>query len=79
MVKKLLKHLTVDIIEFEDAFEIGADDFDPESKTLNVYIHNKMNFNFENISVVFTSPFFEFRKEFALGPNQRNDFTITLR
>ncbi|MCX6750768.1 MAG: hypothetical protein NTZ83_04885 [Candidatus Pacearchaeota archaeon] len=70
--------LTLDIIEFEEAFEIGADEFDPESKTLNVYIHNKMNFNFENISVVFTSPFFEFRKEFTLGPNQRNDFAITL-
>ena len=70
--------LTVDIIEFEEAFEVGSEDFDPESKTLNVYIHNKVNFNFENISVVFTSPFFEFRKEFTLGPNQRNDFMITL-
>ncbi|MGY4884743.1 MAG: hypothetical protein ACP5NZ_04165 [Nanobdellota archaeon] len=70
--------LTLDAIEFQEAFEIGADEFDPESKTLNVYIHNRMNFNFENISVLFTSPFFEFRKEFTLGPNQRNDFTITL-
>jgi hypothetical protein len=70
--------LTVDIINFEDAFEIGADEFDPESTTLNVYIHNKVNFNFENITVVFNSPFFEFQKDFNLGPNQRNDFTITL-
>lgn len=70
--------LTIDIINFEDAFEIGSQDFDPESKTLNVYIHNRVNFNFENITVVFSSPFFEFKKEFNLGPNQRNDFTITL-
>jgi hypothetical protein len=76
--EEVAKMLTIDIIEFEEAFEIGANEFDPESKTLNVYVYNKMNFNFENISVVFTSPFFEFRKEFNLGPNQRNDFTITL-
>ncbi|HNZ52444.1 MAG TPA: hypothetical protein PLT60_03435 [Candidatus Pacearchaeota archaeon] len=70
--------LTIDILNFEDAFEIGSQDFNPESKTLNVYIHNKVNFNFENVVVVFKSPFFEFKKEFNLGPNQRNDFTITL-
>ena len=70
--------LTIDILNFEDAFEIGSQDFNPESKTLNVYIHNKVNFNFENVVVVLKSPFFEFKKEFNLGPNQRNDFTITL-
>lgn len=76
--EEITETLTVSVINFEDAFEIGAEEFDPESKTLNVYIHNRMNFNFQNISVVFSSPFFEFRKEFNLGPNQRNDFTITL-
>jgi hypothetical protein len=70
--------LTLDIIEFEDAFEVGSQDFDPESKTLNVYVHNKINYDFEDASVVFSSPFFDFKKEFTLGPNQRNDFTITL-
>jgi hypothetical protein len=70
--------LTLDVINFEDAFEVGSQDFDPESKTLNVYVHNKINYDFEDASVVFSSPFFDFKKEFTLGPNQRNDFTITL-
>jgi hypothetical protein len=70
--------LTVNVINFEDAFEIGSAEFDPESTTLNIYIHNKVSFNFENISVKFSSSFFELNKEFTLGPNQRNDFTITL-
>lgn len=70
--------LLVDVIEFQDAFEIGSAEFDPESTTLNVYIHNKVSFDFENISVIFSSPFFNLHKEFNLGPNQRNDFTITL-
>jgi hypothetical protein len=76
--EEIANTLTVNIVTFEDAFEIGADEFDPESKTLNVYVRNKVNFNFENISVHFTSPFFDFSKEFNLGPNQRNDFTVTL-
>jgi len=70
--------LIVNVIEFQDAFEIGSAEFDSESKTLNVYIHNKVSFNFENISVTFTSAFFNLHKEFTLGPNQRNDFIITL-
>jgi hypothetical protein len=72
------QNLTLDVINFGDAFEIGANEFDPESKTLNVYIHNRVNFNFENASVIFSSPFFNFQKQFNLGPNQRNDFTVTL-
>ncbi len=75
---EIAESLTIDVVKFEDAFEIGSEDFDPESKTLNVYVHNKVNFDFGDVSVLFTSPFFEFSKEFNLGPNQRNDFTITL-
>jgi len=45
---------------------------------LNVYVHNKVKFDFGEVRVIFSSPFFEFTKEFTLGPNQRNDFTITL-
>jgi len=76
--EEIANPLTLDVIDFEDAFEVGSQDFDPESKTLNVYVHNKINYDFEDASVVFTSPFFEVKKEFTLGPNQRNDFTITL-
>ena len=76
--QEVTQTLTVDVIEFEDAFEVGSAEFDPESTTLNIYIYNKVSFDFENVSVVFSSSFFEFSKEFSLGPNQRNDFTITL-
>jgi hypothetical protein len=76
--QEVAETLTVEIINFEDAFEIGTDEFDSASKTLNVYIHNKVNFDFGNISVLFTSPFFNLQKNLNLGPNQRNDFTVTL-
>jgi len=70
--------LTVKIIELEDAFEIGAEDIDPESNSLNIYIHNKENFDFKNLKVEFSSRFFELEEEFNLGPNKRKDFTIEL-
>ncbi len=70
--------LTLNVIELEDAFEIGANKIDPESNTLEVYIHNKVNFNFENLSVNFNSAFFNLDKEFSLEPNERKDFQVTL-
>jgi len=76
--EEIANTLTVNVIDFKDAFEVGSSEFDPESKSLNVYVHNKVNFNFENISVVFTSPFFNFERKFTLGPNQKNEFTVTL-
>ena len=72
------ERLTVKILDLEDAFEVGAEDIDPESNTLHVYIHNKENFNFDNLNVEFTSKFFELEEEFDLGPNKRKDFTIEL-
>jgi hypothetical protein len=70
--------LTVNVIQFQDAFEIGSAEFDPTSATLNLYVHNKVSFDFKNVTIAFTSPFFDIEKQFSLGPNQRNDFIITL-
>ena len=70
--------LTLNLIDLEDAFEIGANTIDPESNMLEIYIHNKVNFNFEELSVTFSSAFFKIEEEFSLGPNERKDFQITL-
>lgn len=72
------EQLTMRIINLEDAFEVGSGDLDPDTNTLEVYIHNKMNFNFELIESKFSSPFFEFEESFALGPNQRKNFYVNL-
>ena len=76
--EELSQKLMFNVIEFKDAFEIGSEEFDSESKTLKVYVHNKVNFNFENVSVDFSSSFFDFSKNFNLGPNQKNEFVVTL-
>ena len=72
------QQLTMRIINLEDAFEVGSGDLDPDTNSLEVYIHNKMNFNFESLTAKFSSPFFEFEENFALGPNQRKNFYIDL-
>jgi len=72
------KQLTIRIINLEDAFEIGSGEIDTDTKRLEIYIHNKINFNFDSIDAKFSSPFFEFEESFALGSNQRQNFYVDL-
>ncbi len=72
------QELTFRVIDLKDAFEIGSGEMDPESNSLNIYLHNKVNFNFEQINAKFSSAFFEFEESFSLGSNKRKDFTVQL-
>lgn len=72
------KQLTVKIIDLKDAFEIGADEFDSSTNSLNVYIHNKVNFDFSQIDAEIKSPFFNFEETFSLEPNKKKDFEVQL-
>jgi len=75
---EIKEQITMRIINLEDAFEVGSGDVDPDTNSLEVYIHNKINFNFDFLTVKFSSPFFEFEESFSLGPNQRKNFYINL-
>ncbi len=66
------------IVKLGDAFEVGTENLDPDSNSLDVYIHNKENTDFENLDVKFSSNFFEFSEKFDLDANKRKDFTIEL-
>ncbi len=70
--------LVVNIINLEDAFEVGAGEIDSESKTMTVYIQNKVNFDFNNLDVEFSSAFFNLKKEFGMGPYKTKEFIIEL-
>lgn len=70
--------LTLNIVDLSDAFEIGSGEIDSESETMTIYIHNKVNFKFENLNVKFSSPFFKLSDEITLEPNQRKEFTVEL-
>ncbi|MAH03621.1 hypothetical protein CMI39_02430, partial [Candidatus Pacearchaeota archaeon] len=64
--------------DLKDAFEIGSGEINPESNSLEIYIHNKENFDFEEINVEFSSAFFDITKNLSLGPNERRNFDVQL-
>ncbi len=70
--------LMVNVIKLKNAFEVGAEEFKPDSNNVSVYIKNTVNFNFNNIKAKFKSPFFNFEKTFSLSPYQKESFEITL-
>lgn len=70
--------ITVKILDLEDMFEVGASSFDPEANSIQIYIHNRENFAFEDLDVVFSSKFFEREETFDLGAHQREDFNVTV-
>ncbi|MCH8945511.1 MAG: hypothetical protein IIA85_01150 [Nanoarchaeota archaeon] len=75
---EISQDLTVKIINLKDAFEIGAEELNPESNSFEVYIHNKENLNFSEIDVKFSSAFFDFEEKFSLGTNERKNFDVQL-
>ena len=72
------EELTFKIIDLHDAFEIGSGEVDSDSNSIEIYIHNKLNFDFAGVNAKFSSVFFEFEESFSLGPNQRKDFNVQL-
>jgi len=77
--KESIKYpLTVNVIELKEAFEVGAEEFEPDSNKVFVYIKNKVNFNFENVTIKLESPFFKFEELIYLIPYQKKVFEVTL-
>ncbi len=68
--------LTFRIVDLKDTFEIGSGELDIESNSLEIYIYNKVNFDFGEIDAKFSSPFFDVEKNFSLGPNERKVFNV---
>lgn len=73
------KKLTVKILKLEDALEIGSSSFNPESSVLSIYLENKVNFNFSELNVDFSSPFFDLEESFSLLPYEKKEFNIELK
>jgi hypothetical protein len=75
---EIIQPLMVNIIELEEAFEIGSGEIDSASETMKIYIHNRVKFDFKEVTVEFSSPFFKTKETFDLGPNKRKEFTVEL-
>lgn len=68
---EVVESLTFRRIKLAEAFEIGAKDFDPDSSSVELYIRNKENFDFKNLNVKLSSPFFDVDETLDLGPKEQ--------
>ena len=75
---EITQKLTIKIVDLDNVFEIGSGEINPESNSIEIYIHNKENFNFKNINLKFSSAFFDFEENLSLGTNERKTFDIQL-
>ncbi|MEX2017145.1 MAG: hypothetical protein WD876_01600 [Candidatus Pacearchaeota archaeon] len=70
--------LEFSIINLKDAFEVGSGNIDVAAESIQIYIHNRNNFDFGNMKAKFSSAFFDFEEEFSLGPYERKNFDVQL-
>ncbi len=78
-MEKSSQRLTMNIIDLKDAFAVGSVEISPETNSINIYIENKVNFNFEDLNVKFGSAFFKLEKKIKLGPYEKKEFTVELK
>lgn len=75
---KVSKSLIFKIVDLKNAFLVGASEINPESNSITVYIKNKVNYNFNNLNIKFSSPFFTLNKKISLSSLQEKKFNIVL-
>jgi hypothetical protein len=72
------EQITANVIDLEDVFEVGSNEFDSSASSIKVFIKNKVNFDFGEITAKFTSPFFNFEKTFTLDKKETKEFDVQL-
>lgn len=77
--EEIEKKLTINLVELEDALEIIPGEINPNSKELTISLKNILNFEIENLSASFYSPFFSFEKDsISLGPYEAIEFKVQI-
>lgn len=75
---EVAEDLVINVVELKNAFEVGSAKINPESNSIDIYIHNKVNFNFDEVNTKFSSLFFEFEESFPLKPYEKKEFNVQL-
>lgn len=75
---KVEEKLSVNIIDLEEAFEVGSGSIDPSTQQLTIFIRNKVNFDFSGLDVKFLSPFFDLEETMDLPPYEKKEFMIDI-
>jgi len=70
--------LNIRITDLASSFDIDSGNINPESETISVSIKNELMFNFEQISVILTSAFFDYEETFSLSSLQTKNIQVPL-
>lgn len=74
----LKKQLTFKIVPLKDAFELGSENLNINEESVDIYLENKINHDFEEIHGTFESSFFDFEETFSLDANEKHSFSVDL-
>ena len=74
--EKVSNSVTVNMIDLSEGFEVGSGEISPETNSIDIYISNKVNFDFKDVKVKFGSPFFELEKTVSLAPYEKKTFSV---
>ena len=70
--------LQINVLDVSSIFTIGSGEFDPDSNSLEIYIKNNINKNFDSVATKFKSPFFDLEETIPLRPYEKKNFNIQL-
>lgn len=70
--------LVAKVINLNEAFEVGSADINPESDSVEIYLRNRVNYDFKNINTKFSSIFFNFEESFSLSPKETKKILVKL-
>lgn len=70
--------LSFKIMSLQSTLQVGASQINPQSNSVTIFIKNAVNFNFDNMTAQFTSPFFILNQQFSLAPYEQKQFDVSL-
>ncbi len=75
---ELEKRIIFKMVKLADAFEINTSKIDPLSEEITIFVKNKENFDFGEVSFNFSSNFFEFSTTEKFRPYESKQFKVKL-
>lgn len=75
---QLPESLSFKIMSLQSTLQVGASQINPQSNSVTIFIKNTVNFNFDNMTAQFTSPFFILNQQFSLAPYEQKQFDVSL-
>lgn len=71
--------LTIKLISFKEAFDVSAENVNPESDSVVLSFFNIEDISYQEVNLIFSSPFFEIKNvALDLNPYEKRDFIASI-